>query len=259
MRFRRWPRPTAYRETPRKRAAFLRKQHLEREALPLFADAIAARQHGVDEEMARRHVWWDEREHDQRDARARRWREARARLFALPDLLRAKVRGLWRTCPYPADPASFADFLHQIAVGRLDPDRPPWVFHQRSQARITANPATFNEAFRQIGRKLVGGGPDTSPTDELLFCGNLGSGILFLTSRARLLGQNESFYTSSHHRLRDFDVARSDHWVEIDVRGECSESDLSLIEQLAQAANTRPVIVRRIDPLAGQGGQLRAS
>ena len=56
MRFRRWPRPTAYRETPRKRAAFLRKQCLEREALPLFADAIAARQHSVDEEMARRHV-----------------------------------------------------------------------------------------------------------------------------------------------------------------------------------------------------------
>src|SRR3546814_2850612 len=37
MRFRRWPRPTAYRETSRKRAAFLRKQRLEREALPLFA------------------------------------------------------------------------------------------------------------------------------------------------------------------------------------------------------------------------------
>jgi len=259
MRFRRWPRPTAYRETPRKRAAFLRKQHLEREALPLFADAIAARQHSVDEEMARRHVWWDEREHDQRDARAKRWREARVRLFALPDLLRAKVRGLWRTCPYPADPASFADFLHQIAVGRLNPDRPPWVFHQKSQARITANPATFNEAFRQIGRKLVGGGPDTSPTDELLFCGNLGSGILFLTSRVRLIGQNESFDTSSHHRLRDSHVGRAGYWVDIEVRGGCSQTDLSLIKQLAQAADTRPVVVRHINPLAGRDASLRAS
>ncbi|MGY4197337.1 hypothetical protein ACVIM9_006678 [Bradyrhizobium sp. USDA 4520] len=59
MRFRRLLRPTGYRETPRRRAAFLRKQRLEREARPLFADAITARQHSVDEEMARRYVWWD--------------------------------------------------------------------------------------------------------------------------------------------------------------------------------------------------------
>ena len=45
---------------------------------------IAAGQHGVDEEMARRHVWWDEREREQRTLRAGRWREARVRLFALP-------------------------------------------------------------------------------------------------------------------------------------------------------------------------------
>ena len=32
----------------------------------------------------------------------------------------ARVREIWRTCPYPADPASFADFLHQIAIGKLD-------------------------------------------------------------------------------------------------------------------------------------------
>lgn len=250
MRFRRWPRPTAYRETPRKRAAFLRKQRLEQEALPLFADAIAARQHSVEEEVARRHVWWDEREHDQRNMRAARWRPARARMFALPDPLRAKVRLLWRTCPYPADPASFADFLHQIAVGRLDPDRPPWVFHQRTRARITANPSTFNEAFREIGRKKVCGGPKTTPADELLFFGNLGSGILFLTSRVRLIDPHESFYTSSNHRLRDSHVGRAGHWVEIEVRGECSQTDLSLIEQLAQAADARPVIVRHVNPLA---------
>lgn len=131
--------------------------------------------------------------------------------FTLPDPLRRKIRALWRTCPYPADPASFADFLHQIAVGRLDPDRPPWVFHQQTQARITANPATFDEAFRQIGRKSVGGGPKTTPADELLFCGNIGSGIIFLTSRVRLIDPNESFYTSSNHRLRDSHVGRAGH------------------------------------------------
>jgi hypothetical protein len=246
MRFRRWPRPTAYRETPRKRAAFLRKQRLEREALPLFADYIARRQHDVEVEMARRAVWWDEREHDQRQQRASRWREARARLFVLPDALRRQVRVVWRTCPYPADPASFADFLHQIAVGRLDVNRPPWVFRQKTPARITADPATFDDAFRQIGRREVGGGPKTTPADELLFCGNLGSGIIFLTSRVRLIDPNESFYTSSNHRLRDSHVGRAGHWVDIAVRGECSDVDVATIERLAQAADTRPVVVHRI-------------
>ncbi|MGN7712579.1 hypothetical protein [Agrobacterium radiobacter] len=42
MRFRRWHRPEPYGDTSRKRAAFLRKQRLERETLPLFAADIAA-------------------------------------------------------------------------------------------------------------------------------------------------------------------------------------------------------------------------
>lgn len=256
MRFRRWPRPTAYRETPRKRAAFLRKQRLEREALPLFAEAIAARQHSVEEEMARRHVWWDEREHDQRDARAARWREARARLFALPGPLRAKVRILWRTCPYPADPASFTDFLHQIAVGRLDPDRPPWVFHQKTQARITANPATFDAAFRQIGRKQVE--TDTMPFDELLFCGNLGSGILFLAWRVRLIERGESFRTLFNALSPESHIGVANgQWIEIEVRGECSQTDLSLIERLAQASDTRRVVVHHIKPLVSRSAHVR--
>ena len=116
MRFRPWPKPEPYRDTSRKRAAFKRKQRLEREALPLFADMIAAGQHSVDEEMARRHVWWDEREREQRTLRAARWREARARLFALSDDLRSTVRKLWRHCPYTADPTYLLDLLHQIKV-----------------------------------------------------------------------------------------------------------------------------------------------
>ena len=110
---------------------------------------------------------------------------------------------------------------------------------------MTPNPATFDEAFRQIGQRKVGGGPKTTPHDEILFCGNLGSGILFLTSRVRLIDSNESFYTSSNHRLRDSNVGSSGHWVHIQVRGECSDAELALIERLAQAADTRPVVVRR--------------
>lgn len=51
MRFRPGFRTTAYEDTSRKRAAFLRKQRQEREALPLFAAHIAAGQHDVDREM----------------------------------------------------------------------------------------------------------------------------------------------------------------------------------------------------------------
>lgn len=42
MRFRPWPKPEPYRDTTRKRAAFKRKQRLEQQALPLFAEMIAA-------------------------------------------------------------------------------------------------------------------------------------------------------------------------------------------------------------------------
>jgi hypothetical protein len=117
MRFRRWPRPTLYADTARKRAAFARKQRIEREALPLFAEAIAATQVEVDEEMRRRSVRWINREHEDRQQRAVRWREARARLFALPEDLRRRARDLWRRCPYPADPTYLADFLRSIEAG----------------------------------------------------------------------------------------------------------------------------------------------
>lgn len=58
MRFRRWPRLTSYEDTPRKRAAFLRKQHRECESLPLFVAIEQAHQHDVETEMAAdtRHV-----------------------------------------------------------------------------------------------------------------------------------------------------------------------------------------------------------
>lgn len=255
MRFRPWPKPEPYRDTSRKRAAFKRKQRLEREALPLFAEMIAAGQHNVDEEMARRHVWWDEREHEQRVLRAGRWRAARSRLFALPDDLRITVRKLWRGCPYPADPTYLLDLLHQIAVGRVDPHRPPWVFDGKLTARTTPDPSSFDEAFRQIGHRKVGGGPKTTPADEFLFCGNLGSGILFLRTRVRLNEPFESYYTSSSHRLRDSHVGLAGHWVDLEVRGECSDGEFELIRRLAQEADTRPVVVRRVETMTPTNGE----
>lgn len=116
-------------------------------------------------------------------------------------------------------------------------------------ARTTPNPANFDEAFRQIGRRKVGGGPKTTPADEFLFCGNLGSGILFLRTRVRLNDPHESFYTSSNHRLRDSHVGRSGHWIDLEVRGDCTDAELELIRRLAQQADTRPVFVRHVATL----------
>lgn len=245
MRFKPWPRPTAFEDTSRKRAAYRRKQVREQAALPLFAAAIAERQLDIDEEMVRRTGQWERHQQETRRQRAEGWRKMRARLFKHPAPRRLVIRALWRVCPYPADPSYLGTLLHEIATGRIDPERPPWGRRHTLIPRTTPNPARFSEAFRQIGRRSVDGGPKTTGADERLFCGNLGSGILFLTSRVQLIEPNEGFYTSSDHRLRDSHVGRSGHWVDITVRGTCSDADLAMIRRLAEADDTRPVIIRR--------------
>jgi hypothetical protein len=220
MRFRHSPHPTPFEDTTRKRAAFARKQRLEREALPLFASQIAESQHGADEEMARRTVSWDWFQQAKRDERAAAWRRFRARLFAFPDTVRQQIRATWRNCPYPAVPYSFGDFLHQIQAGKLDPFRPPWIFHAAFQARTTPNPATFAEAFKQIGKPPPS--PD-SPRPTTLYCGNLGSGILFLRATPD----------------------PCDAFVDLEITGSCSDDELALIQRLAQADCPRPLVARR--------------
>ncbi|MFJ7440860.1 hypothetical protein ACIQW5_24770 [Methylorubrum thiocyanatum] len=255
MRFKPWPGPIPYEDTPRKRAAYRRKQVREREALPLFAPAIAERQLGVAEEMVRRTGQWERQQQEGRRQRAAFWRRVRTRLFALEADRRRAIRALWRGCPYPADPSYFGTLLHEIATGQIDPARPHWGVAHSLNPRTTPDPATFAEAFRQIGQRMVGGGPKSTGADERLFCGNLGAGLVFLTSRVRLCEPNESFYTTSNHRLRDSHVGSSGHWVDITVRGPCSDEDLRRITRLARAADTRPVVVRRIDPPAGPSGR----
>lgn len=250
MRFRRWPRPKPYEDTPRKRAACLRKQHRECESLPLFAATVRSDQLDVDTEMARRAERWRQEERDSRIARAAKWREARARLFTFDPPRRQRIRHLWRHCPYPADPSYLTDLLHQISAGRIDPDRPPWLYRDENRPRVTPNPTTFEEAFRKIGHRKIGGGPKTNAADELTWCGNLGAGPVILTSRVRLNEPMESFITCSNHRLRDSHVGRCGHWIDIVVRGDCSDQDLAVIRRLAQAADTRRVVVRRRQPRA---------
>lgn len=226
MRFRKWPKPTTYEETSRKRAAFVRKQRREREALPLLSDMIAATQHSVDEEMARRAVWWPEQQQRMRDERAAVWRRARARLFEFPDPVRRSIRRAWGDCPYPADPHSFADLLHQIRVGKLDPDRPPWKYHMRVEARTTPNPATFADAFKRVGQRKVEPAPGLPAVEAPHYCGNLGNGILFLDA---------------------VPPVQEDGVITLHVRGVCTDADIALIGQLAEVAERRPVKVVRVD------------
>lgn len=126
MRFNRFKRAGAYEDTNRKRAAVVRRQRLEREALPLFAEAIAATQDDVETVMQKQAVAWDLWQQDFRDGRARNWRRARAELAKFGDNIRPVLRKLWSEAPYPGAPEYLLDFLHRVRVGRIDLDNPPW-------------------------------------------------------------------------------------------------------------------------------------
>ena len=225
MRFRKWPRPSAYVETSRKRAAFAAKQRREHDALPLFGEVIAAGQHSVDAEMSRRTVWWPDQQQRLRDERAQVWRRARTELFVFPDAARLAIRRAWRDCPYPADPYSFADLLHQIRVGRVDPVRPPWKYHARAPARIMQPSQAFGDAFKRIGQRRVARAPGLPDVEARLFCGNLGCGLIML----------------------DVLPPAEDGTLTIDVRGACSDAHIALIGRLAQAAEQRPARVVGVD------------
>lgn len=151
MRFRRWPRVSAYEDTPRKCAALARAQQTQRDNFPLLAPLIAERQPSADAEMARRAAWWPEAQQRDRDRRAHDWRRARARLAGYGDNLRALLIRLWHHCPYPADPVYLLDMLHSIATGRIDPERPPWIpGHSDSSGKQDSAVAPEGEAGRGL-------------------------------------------------------------------------------------------------------------
>ncbi|MCJ1903307.1 hypothetical protein E3U26_12930 (plasmid) [Paracoccus ferrooxidans] len=125
MRFIRYPRHS-FTDTSRKRAALRRKQRLEREAMPLFAEQIAEEQPGEDEVMQARATKWAESQARTRASRAARWRAARRRLAALTDNERAVLLAAWNRAPYPADPTYLLDFLHSYSVGRFALDSIPF-------------------------------------------------------------------------------------------------------------------------------------
>ncbi len=113
-------------DTSRKRAALARKQKAEREALPLFADEIAAGQKSPDDVMQARAAAWAVSEHQARMRRASNWRQARREIDAMPPRMRRKVRAAWNGAPYPAVPVYLLDFLHELRVGRYSVDELPF-------------------------------------------------------------------------------------------------------------------------------------
>lgn len=119
MRFKRLTR-YVFEDTPRKRAALARKQHREREALPLFADAIAAEQPDADQVMQQRAERAARQQADDRAYRAAGWRRARARLAEYPDPLRAQLRAYWQGCGWTADPSYLLGMLTSFDRGELD-------------------------------------------------------------------------------------------------------------------------------------------
>ena len=151
MRFRRWPRVSAYEDTPRKRAALARAQQTQRDRFPLLAPLIAERQPSADAEMARRAAWWPEAQQRDRDRRARDWRRGRARISGYGDNLRPLLIQVWRDSPYPADPVYLLEMLHGIDTGRIDPERPPWIPRQPdSSGKLDPAAATEGEAGRGL-------------------------------------------------------------------------------------------------------------
>lgn len=106
-------------DTSRKRAAFERKKRIEREALPLFADQVAAEQISADEEMAGRRVVWERHAVTGRQQRAGEWRKARARVQAYPDAARRALLAYWQNCTWPADPSYLLTMCHMYDTERL--------------------------------------------------------------------------------------------------------------------------------------------
>lgn len=92
MRFTRFGRHDPITFGPRRQAAFARKQQRERDRYPLFAEHVAAEQHGADEKFERRQRRSDRLEATTPNLHARIWREkrdarkARRDPFAMPSM-----------------------------------------------------------------------------------------------------------------------------------------------------------------------------
>jgi hypothetical protein len=104
---------------------------------------------------------------------------------------------------------------------------------------------TFDDAFREIGRRSLPGGGKTMGADEIAFRGRPFGRWLSAVSRVRLRDPRESYMTNAAHRIRDSKVGGAGYWVDLRVAGDVTDDELAEIRALAQAEDARPVRVRR--------------
>lgn len=124
MRFKRYAR-SEFVDTPRKRAAALRRQAKEREALPLFADQIAEEQPAVDDIMSARAESYRIREIRDREHRAAQWRKGRLWLRRYQEPERLQLLRFWNLHRwFPGDPVYLLDMLNMYDTDRLNLEAP---------------------------------------------------------------------------------------------------------------------------------------
>lgn len=124
--------------TERKAAAFLKRQQRERDALPLFADLIAAEQSDWATEQERRLELASKSEQGMRDHAARVWRKARAAYFAMPAEQRAACLAEWNAWWGPKKAECFAYVVSKYS-GEYEAKRAAYREEVRaSNARIAA-------------------------------------------------------------------------------------------------------------------------
>jgi hypothetical protein len=106
--------------------------------------------------------------------------------------------------------------------------------------------ANFEESFRLISERKVGGGQKATASDEKVFVGKVDPWLgVKIRTRIKLNEPRESFYTSSNMRLRDSKVGQSGHHIHVEVFGLVELHDLhDLRVMVAEAdAHNRSVVV----------------
>lgn len=104
--------------TGRQIKAYERSCRQKQERLPLFAEQIAEGQRSADDEMARRQSADEVYNLNRRNEHAARWRETRARLFALPAHARAAILDRYRGNRwYPREPGFLATIIWDVMRG----------------------------------------------------------------------------------------------------------------------------------------------
>lgn len=126
-----------FRDTYRKRRAFLRKQAKEVERYPLFAEQVIAEQIDVDTEMAQRQAIWKREHTAARAQRAFKWRQARVALAAFPEEERQALLSYWQRCSCPAAPEYLLSVLHAYRCNRLDLNPQPMVETEECRIAVT--------------------------------------------------------------------------------------------------------------------------